>query len=223
MIVQTTMSAGPVPNAVWILSPCCQVTLGYRYLKDGLKLRFPQIQHTEARAAEQQQLRAAQTQQLLRARYGHIVAELGAQRPQLELLLHQLRQCFALLQESSGAAAQAVNMQARAAAGGATPLQQGSAPLQQETGAASLAAAVAGGGAAEDEDWEDVRLPAAEGPNAADEQNHLGISTADGSGADADGAADGSADLSYLFDDLVDEEGDAQAYSVDEEPAAADR
>jgi hypothetical protein len=74
-----------------------QVTAAYKYLKKQYK--FPEISSRAAAAAAAEAERQRRHQQLLLSRYEQLNQQWPQQQQQLDGLLHQMRECFELLQQ----------------------------------------------------------------------------------------------------------------------------
>ncbi|WIA15304.1 hypothetical protein OEZ85_001971 [Tetradesmus obliquus] len=156
-----------------------QVTAAYKYLKKQYK--FPEISSRAAAAAAAEAEQQRRHQQLLLGRYEQLSQEWPQQRQQLDSLLHQMRECFELLQQpvpqhplqeqdAAADAADEVQQQQQqdlhnAVAQGAEGPASDAATTNTEPVAAEVQAAViAQGTADEDQEWEDV---GAQQPQAA--------------------------------------------------------
>ncbi|WIA35511.1 hypothetical protein OEZ86_003938 [Tetradesmus obliquus] len=148
-----------------------QVTAAYKYLKKQYK--FPEISSRAAAAAAAEAEQQRRHQQLLLGRYEQLSQEWPQQRQQLDSLLHQMRECFELLQQpvlqhplqeqdAAADAADEVQQQQQqqdlhnAVAQGAEGPASDAATTNTEPVAAEVQAAVIAQGTDEDQEWEDV-------------------------------------------------------------------
>jgi hypothetical protein len=144
-----------------------QVTAAYKYLKKQYK--FPEISSRAAAAAAAEAERQRRHQQLLLSRYAQLNQEWPQQRQQLDGLLHQMQECFELLQQpvpqqplqELEAAACVDGVQQGQLQADAAPHESpgsGSQAAEAQTAVAASASVTAGiqGTVDEDQEWEDV-------------------------------------------------------------------
>jgi hypothetical protein len=148
-----------------------QVTAAYKYLKK--QYNFPEISSRAAAAAAAEAERQRRHQQLLLTRYEQLSQEWPQQRQQLDSLLHQMRECFELLQQpvpqqplqEHDAAASEVQQQQQQYGGLQDAVaQEAESPMPQAANTQPAAAAAAESlvvvgvqsPADEDHEWEDV-------------------------------------------------------------------
>jgi hypothetical protein len=145
-----------------------QVTAAYKYLKKQYK--FPEISSRAAAAAAAEAERQRRHQQLLLSRYKQLNQQWPQQRQQLEGLLHQLRECFKLLQQPvpqqplqdhdpPACAADQVQQVHHQLDDAASEALGSDSQATAAAGAAALLAVVGMQGASdEDQEWEDVAV-----------------------------------------------------------------
>jgi hypothetical protein len=152
-----------------------QVTAAYKYLKKQYK--FPEISSRAAAAAAAEAERQRRHQQLLLSRYEQLNQQWPEQQQQLDGLLHQMRECFELLQQPvpeqplqeldmPAAAADEEQMHQQMHQQLVEVAQEGLGSASQSTNAQTATAAAVPlpaatgvqGAADDDQEWEDVAV-----------------------------------------------------------------
>ncbi|CAL8464282.1 g3817 [Coccomyxa elongata] len=81
-----------------------QIRLGVRYLKDVLKMKFPELRARAAAAEAERRQREARAQQLLQAKYRRLANNFDAGAAEIQSALDQVQRCFDLLRGDSAPA-----------------------------------------------------------------------------------------------------------------------
>ena len=81
-----------------------EIRVAHRYLRDVLKMKFPDVVSARARREAAEARRQERSQQLLRTRLAQTRREMGEHAGDLRRLVREMRACFDLLMASLGAA-----------------------------------------------------------------------------------------------------------------------
>eukprot|EP00903_Cladosiphon_okamuranus_P006995 g6806.t1 len=73
------------------------IRAAYRFLREGKRMKFPELQARAARERQAAERRRKHAQRMLRVKYLQAKSEIAEQAPEIETMVREMRECFTIL------------------------------------------------------------------------------------------------------------------------------